>query len=124
MSKALVLILADGTAIKWAGKYHNHLAFVDPTNGRIKEYLPVRIRPNNLNALFFVEVGGERAYPGTTFSSHREALFNIAQFGLRISDELTIGGEEIAERDWAEDMYLTHLQALPKARGANAGVAA
>jgi hypothetical protein len=107
MSKALVITMNDGTAIKWAGKYHNHLAKVSPSTGRIEQFLPVRIRRFMREGADFFAVtrDGTEQNLIEPFRSHREALEWIASTGLYyVHQEAGNMSFGVIRKDFAEDL--------------------
>lgn len=111
MSKALVITMYDGTehytAIKWAGKYHNHLARVSKLSGRVEQFLPVRIRRYYRSGehYFAITRQGTEQLLCEPFKSHREALAWIASAGLFIvHPEAGSMAYGIVRTDFAEDL--------------------
>ncbi|CAA2141630.1 hypothetical protein [Hyphomicrobium sp. ghe19] len=111
MSKALVLVMRDGRAIKWAGKYHNILAEVSPENGRVLKFLPAMIWRDIRNGTFYIEVSRE-FIASNNFKSQREALEWIANVGLvNASGGIIVGGHGVEGKEFAEDLLHKHQQA-------------
>lgn len=116
MSKALVNVTNAGSAIKWAGKFHDHLAIVSAETGRLVQFLPVYIkRVYPLIPELFVVVTRDplvELCDSIRFPSHRDALDYIALNGVKdeFGEWVFVGGG-IARDGYAEDMHLSHLRA-------------